>query len=173
MAGAGAEAEAEAEALEILLGNDGKLSGAVGYDGGGGGGGTPDAVETGEGAREGRTASSPIWQAAKPAIMRLAAHYLAHETVRGRVADPVGNFHVRKEKKKKGSHRVEQVDRVVSPAESRHVDLSRAAVLGRQVPERYGAASGCAARQLRVRGAGELLGSVEAVLALLSVRSVS
>lgn len=33
--------------------------------------------------------------AAKSALMRLAARFLVRETVRGKVLDPVGNFHVR------------------------------------------------------------------------------
>lgn len=35
--------------------------------------------------------------AAREALTRLAARYLVRETVRGRILDPVGNFHVRGE----------------------------------------------------------------------------
>lgn len=36
-----------------------------------------------------------LQQAAEPVMIRLAARYLARETVRGKIPDPVGNFHVR------------------------------------------------------------------------------
>lgn len=39
--------------------------------------------------------------AARKALTRLAARYLVRETVRGRTLDPVGNFHVRGEGRKR------------------------------------------------------------------------
>jgi len=62
-----AESRREAEALEVLLANPG----------GRGGGGVPGGL------------------AAESALTRLAARYLVRETVRGKIPDPVGNFHVR------------------------------------------------------------------------------
>lgn len=61
-----AEPRREAEALSLLLANPG-----------GGGGGVPGGA------------------AAEAALTRLAARYLVRETVRGKIPDPVGNFHVR------------------------------------------------------------------------------
>lgn len=61
-----AEARREAEALAVLL-----------SDSEGGGGGVPGG------------------EAAESALTRLAARYLLRETVRGKIPDPVGNFHVR------------------------------------------------------------------------------
>ncbi|CAM9604381.1 unnamed protein product [Pylaiella littoralis] len=60
-----AEARREAEALAVLL-----------SDSEGGGGGVPGG------------------EAAESALTRLAARYLLRETVRGKIPDPVGNFHV-------------------------------------------------------------------------------
>ncbi|CAM9801151.1 unnamed protein product [Scytosiphon promiscuus] len=60
----------EAEALALLLSSS---------DGGGGAG-------SGRGA--------PTGMAAESALTRLAARYLVRETVRGKIPDPVGNFHI-------------------------------------------------------------------------------
>lgn len=65
------ESRREAEALEGLLWSN--------SGGGGDGGGT----------------AVPGGAAAQSALTRLAARYLVRETVRGRIPDPVGNFHVR------------------------------------------------------------------------------
>lgn len=64
----------EAEALGVLLGEDGlQLEGPIGD--------VDDRSEK---------------KAAEAALTRLAARYLVRETARGKILDPVGNFHVRK-----------------------------------------------------------------------------
>lgn len=63
------ESRRETEALAVLLSNP--------VSDGGGGSGVPGGA------------------AAQSALTRLAARYLVRETVRGKIPDPVGNFHVR------------------------------------------------------------------------------
>ena len=89
----------EKEALALLLSDRGPMAAEWirrrqrdGDDGGS----TPLAMperREGEGAR--REVSNGGVNAAEKALTRLAARYLARETVRGRILDPVGNFHVR------------------------------------------------------------------------------
>lgn len=72
----GDESLQEGEALALLLSNKGPVSAEsinLERDSGGDGG----------------------VAAARKALTRLAARYLVRETVRGRIPDPVGNFHVR------------------------------------------------------------------------------
>ena len=64
------ECRRETEALAVLLSDPGGGSGGASSDGPGG-------------------------AAAQSALTRLAARYLVRETVRGKIPDPVGNFHVR------------------------------------------------------------------------------
>ncbi|CAM9392775.1 unnamed protein product [Choristocarpus tenellus] len=65
----------EARALEALLEKDGPLAGA------------PMAGTRGSGAGAGAGVVETV-------LMRLASRYLIRETVRGRILDPVGHFHV-------------------------------------------------------------------------------
>lgn len=69
----------EAEALAVLLAEDGPLlAGPISGDG------------------DGDASSGIKKKATEAALTRLAARYLVRETVRGKIPDPVGNFHVRK-----------------------------------------------------------------------------
>lgn len=45
---------------------------------------------------EGKAAATAGQKAAESALTRLAARYLVRETVRGKIPDPVANFHVRR-----------------------------------------------------------------------------
>lgn len=104
----------EAEALTVLLADDAKLLESVkgvvvGTNGVGVQGfdenkclGRPSKPEPGnDGVVERRneeTSGPPspsLTDAIQSAMLRLAARYLARETVRGKILDPVGNFHVR------------------------------------------------------------------------------
>lgn len=97
--GVGEHNRREAEALAVLLAEDGPLFGAI-IDSSGN-----DGEDTASGHQEGHEevkddekeelSRVSIWRAAKPALTRLAARYLVRETVRGKILDPVGNFHVR------------------------------------------------------------------------------
>lgn len=81
----------EAEALSLLLAENGPLfGGPIGADAGGAAGGGVKGN-----SRKVDDLSGEKMAAVEAALTRLAARYLVRETVRGKILDSVGNFHVR------------------------------------------------------------------------------